>query len=89
VNRFLRDDNAVVKKRFSRYRIEVVTAIVNGETRAIGDGETIADLLAGLQLGGRRVAVEINLDIVPAGEYRSRAIREGDRIEIVQFVGGG
>ena len=67
----------------------MVTAIINGETRTIGDGETIADLLAGLALGGRRIAVEINLDIVPAAEYVSRAIREGDRIEIVQFVGGG
>jgi sulfur carrier protein len=66
-----------------------VTAIVNGETRALGDGDTIADLLAALQLGGRRIAVEVNLDIVPAAEYDSRAIREGDRIEIVQFVGGG
>ena len=73
----------------SRYGIEVVTAIVNGEECAIGDGETIADLLATLKLGGRRIAVEQNLDIVPSSEYRSRGIRDGDRIEIVQFVGGG
>ena len=66
-----------------------MTAIVNGEERAIGDGKTIADLLAELKLGGRRIAVELNLDIIPAAEYGSRRVREGDRIEIVQFVGGG
>jgi len=66
-----------------------VTAIVNGEERAIGDGKTIADLLAELKLGGRRIAVELNLDIIPAAEYGSRRVSEGDRIEIVQFVGGG
>jgi thiamine biosynthesis protein ThiS len=66
-----------------------VIAIVNGEKRPLEDGKTIADLLAELCLGGRRIAVELNRDIVPAAEYASRAIREGDTIEIVQFVGGG
>ena len=64
-------------------------AIVNGEARPLEDGKTIADLLAELSLGGRRIAVELNRDIVPAAQYGSRAIREGDTIEIVQFVGGG
>ena len=64
-------------------------AIVNGEERPIGDGGTIADLLAELALAGRRVAVEVNRDIVPAKDYASRSIRDGDQIEIVQFVGGG
>ena len=64
-------------------------AIVNGEPRAIDDGRTVADLVAELKLGGRRIAVEINRDIVPAAEYPRRAIREGDSIEIVRFVGGG
>jgi thiamine biosynthesis protein ThiS len=72
-----------------RYGKGSVIAIVNGEERPIGEGNTIADLLAELALGGRRIAVELNRDIVPAAEYASRAIREGDHIEIVQFVGGG
>ena len=66
-----------------------VTVIVNGEQRLVADGRTIADLLAELRLGGRRIAVEMNHDIVPRAEYSSRSIRDGDRIEIVQFVGGG
>ncbi len=64
-------------------------AIVNGEPRAIDNGGTIADLLAELKLGGRRIAVEVNRDILPAAEYPRRAIHEGDTIEIVRFVGGG
>jgi thiamine biosynthesis protein ThiS len=66
-----------------------VTVIVNGEERLVADGRTIADLLAELRLGGRRIAVEMNRDIVPRAEYASRSIGDGDRIEIVQFVGGG
>jgi thiamine biosynthesis protein ThiS len=67
----------------------LVTVIVNGEERLVADGRTIADLLAELRLGGRRIAVEMNRDIVPRAEYASRSICDGDRIEIVQFVGGG
>ena len=85
----LRNRIAVVKKAESRYGVVFVIAIVNGEERPLEDGQTIADLLGELCLGGRRIAVELNRDIVPAAEYASRAIREGDTIEIVQFVGGG
>ena len=63
--------------------------LVNGERRTMREGTTISDLLADLRIGGRRIAVEINRDVLPAGEYVHRAIREGDQIEIVHFVGGG
>ncbi len=66
-----------------------MTVVINGEERLLVEGRTIADLLAELRLGGRRIAVEMNRDIVPRAEYASRPIRDGDRIEIVQFVGGG
>ncbi|MGH7898024.1 MAG: sulfur carrier protein ThiS [Candidatus Binatia bacterium] len=64
-------------------------AIVNGEPRALQDGKTVADLVAELDLGGRRIAVEVNRDVVPAAEYPRRTIHDGDTIEIVRFVGGG
>ncbi|HEY5611944.1 MAG TPA: sulfur carrier protein ThiS [Thermoanaerobaculia bacterium] len=64
-------------------------AIVNGEKRVLSDGTTLSDLLAELRLGGRRIAVEVNRDIVPAAEYGRRVIAEGDHVEIVNFVGGG
>jgi len=66
-----------------------VTVLVNGEERLVAVGRTVSDLLAELRLSGRRIAVEMNRDIVPRAEYASRPIRDGDRIEIVQFVGGG
>jgi sulfur carrier protein len=86
---FLRDGSPVVKKSESGYGFVLVTAIINGERRAIAEGKTIADLLSELALAGRRVAVEVNRDIVPAAEYASRALTDGDTVEIVQFVGGG
>jgi thiamine biosynthesis protein ThiS len=64
-------------------------AIINGERRTLPGGTTVSDLLGELRVGGRRVAVEINRDIVPKGEYPKRLIAEGDQVEIVQFVGGG
>lgn len=53
------------------------------------DGITIENLLTQLELDARLVAVEQNLEIVPKADYAARTIREGDSIEIVQFVGGG
>jgi sulfur carrier protein len=46
-------------------------------------------LVAELGLGARRIAVEVNRDIIPRDEYTNYRLRPGDTIEIVQFVGGG
>jgi thiamine biosynthesis protein ThiS len=62
---------------------------LNGEPRAVGERISIVDLLAGLGLGGRRVAVERNRDIVPRDLYASTHLEPGDVVEVVQFVGGG
>jgi sulfur carrier protein len=63
--------------------------IVNEEPRAVPDGATVADLVTALGLGPRRIAVEVNLAIVPRADYERTALRDGDRIEIIHFVGGG
>ena len=63
--------------------------IVNGETHDIADGSSITGLLKKLQIGLERVAVEVNMDIVPKAQYSEHKLSAGDRIEIVQFVGGG
>lgn len=63
--------------------------IVNGEPRRLESPGTIADLIAALGLDPRKVAVERNLEIVPRSMHATTALTEGDRIEIVQFVGGG
>lgn len=62
---------------------------VNGEKRALADGMTVVDLLATLALTQRRVAVEINRELVPRSLHGQRKINPGDAIEIVSLVGGG
>lgn len=62
---------------------------LNGEPYEIDAPLSIADLLARLDIDPRRVAVEHNLDIVRRGAYPDITVQGGDRIEIVNFVGGG
>ena len=66
-----------------------LTVVVNGEPRAVARSTTIAALLAELGVAVARVAVERNLEIVPKSQYLGTALSDGDRIEIVHFVGGG
>jgi thiamine biosynthesis protein ThiS len=63
--------------------------LVNGDSTEIRSGITVAELLEDLQIGRDRVAVEIGLEIVPKALYATHNLQEGDRVEIVQFVGGG
>ncbi len=63
--------------------------IVNGEARALDDVSSVFTLVAALGLDQRKVAVERNLEIVPRSAYGSTVLVEGDRIEIVHFIGGG
>ena len=62
---------------------------VNGETRDAPAAITIAALVALLGLDKRKLAVERNLEIVPRSAFASTVLSDGDRIEIVAFVGGG
>ncbi len=62
---------------------------LNGEQRSIPTGLSLNGLLETLQLDPRKVAVERNLEIAPRSDYDAIEIRAGDRLEIVQFVGGG
>lgn len=61
---------------------------LNGEAHET-QATTIAALVEALGLDLRKVAVERNLEIVPRSQYLAIALAEGDRIEVVQFVGGG
>jgi sulfur carrier protein len=62
---------------------------VNGDAREIEAGTTVTGLIALLGLGGGPVAVERNREVVPRAEHASTTLSEGDRLEIVHFVGGG
>lgn len=68
---------------------ETVEVVVNGESRRIRSGASLADLVAELGLSESRIAVELNRRIVPHGRYAEEFLKEGDRIEIVRAIGGG
>ncbi len=63
--------------------------LLNGEPRDVASGATVLALLGELGLQGQLVAVERNEHIVPRAEHATAALAEGDRVEVVQFVGGG
>jgi sulfur carrier protein len=62
---------------------------INGEPRSFQALANLAALVAELGLDARKVAVERNLEIVPRSAYGRTALADGDRIEIVHFIGGG
>ena len=62
---------------------------VNGETKPLPGPLSVADLVAHLGLDGRRVAVEVNRDVVPRAAHAGRQLAAGDAVEIVTLVGGG
>jgi sulfur carrier protein len=66
-----------------------VQVIVNGEPRRIPEHETILGLLHNLELAPDRVAVELDRQIVKKAEWDTTTLRDGAKLEIVQFVGGG
>ncbi|MBI2370847.1 MAG: sulfur carrier protein ThiS [Deltaproteobacteria bacterium] len=62
---------------------------VNGESLELNGIVTVRDLLHSLKLQPGRVAVEVNLEVIPKDRYETTALHEGDEVEIVSFVGGG
>ena len=63
--------------------------IINGESQKFDQPLTVAELLERIGLDGRKVAVERNFEIVPRSSYANTGLIEGDKIEIVHFIGGG
>jgi sulfur carrier protein len=66
-----------------------MTIQVNGESREVASGSTVAALLGELGVTQPHVAVELNLEVVPRAQHRETVLREGDRLEVVTLVGGG
>lgn len=66
-----------------------MTIILNGEKKDIPDGLTVEGLLRHLAVAPERVAVEINEAIVRKTTYAATDVKDGDRVEVVQFMGGG
>lgn len=62
---------------------------LNGESRDVAAGTSVEALVLTLAGDPRGIAIERNLEIVPKAEHRDTLLKEGDRLEVVQFVGGG
>ena len=62
---------------------------LNGETQQIEKACNIANLLKELELENKRLAVEVNLEIIPRSQFNDYTLSQGDKVEIVQAIGGG
>ncbi|MDA7979406.1 MAG: sulfur carrier protein ThiS [Pirellulales bacterium] len=81
--------DSVVFTSFKLDRPLSVRIKVNGEFRDVAPDTTIAGLLQELQLDSRRVAVEVNRDLVPREDHAATVLSGGDTMEVVTLVGGG
>lgn len=66
-----------------------MTLELNGESRDFPEGLTLAALVEHLGMKADRVAVELNLEIIPRPKWQDTLLKDGDKLEIVHFVGGG
>ncbi len=62
---------------------------LNGEQRQVEEGCTVAALITELNLQGKRLAIEVNLEIVPHSQLEQHILSAGDKVEIVHAIGGG
>lgn len=62
---------------------------VNGEDYQLPEALTVGELIERIGLADQRIALEVNLEIVPRSEYATTKLHEGDRVEIVRAIGGG
>lgn len=69
--------------------VSLITIILNGEPKEIASGQSILDLVQSLNLPAERLAVEHNMNIVKRSHWSDQPLQNGDKVEIVQFVGGG
>ena len=62
---------------------------INGEQRTLEDGLNLQQLISMLDLENKRLAIEVNQEIIPRSEHASYILKQDDKIEIVQAIGGG
>ncbi len=63
--------------------------VLNGEQRGLEDAQTLRGLIGHLELTGKRLAVEVNEEVVPRSLHAEFRLHDGDRVEIVHAIGGG
>lgn len=84
-----RVESASYRNILSSRKTPVIQLIVNGEARAFPAPITLGQLVAALDLAGKRIAIEKNGEIVPRSLHDATELADGDRLEIVVAVGGG
>jgi len=67
----------------------MITFSVNGDQHKVSSTITLADLLGELKLNGKRIAVELNHEIIPRSNFANTQLKQDDHIEIVHAIGGG
>ena len=80
------------RRSLARVTTASISIVLNGEPRdvsASGGSATVAVLISELDLGDRRVAVEVNGNVIPRTDHSAHALSTGDNVEVVTFVGGG
>jgi thiamine biosynthesis protein ThiS len=82
-------DNQQLYRGVVRFFSRAMTITLNGDPRELPGPLSVSALLAELAIDARRVAVELNLDVVKKAAYDSSLVKDGDAVEIVNFVGGG
>jgi len=63
--------------------------LLNGEPRDIAAGTTLSELLVELEMSQQRIAVEINLNIIPRSQHGETVLQADDKVEVVRAIGGG
>lgn len=66
-----------------------IAVVINGQPRTLAAGTTVLALISELGLDGKPVAVERNREVIPRAHHASTILADGDRLEVVTFVGGG
>ena len=66
-----------------------IDILVNGESKRVPTGQTVATLVREMAMENQRIAVEVNQEIVPRSRYTRHALQPGDQVEVVTAIGGG
>jgi sulfur carrier protein len=81
--------NVALATSNSKLETVLMRLTINGKEQSFGDPLTLAQLIEQLGMKGDRVAAELNQDIVSRAQWSDTALKDGDQLEIVHFVGGG
>ena len=79
----------ITLKHNNKFEMSKINITVNDKKLSVNDGTVITDLIEDLELDISKVAVERNLEIIDVDLFNSQKLTEGDKIEIVHFIGGG